>query len=425
VDTLEYVYIFSETGSVTQDTLFTCAFYTLNIGYLTTDSFSVVQWLPNPLILSTTNTQATINASNNQVFTLYLSNGQCADTVYFPLIADFLELDATNDTVICQNTQINLNAIINGSFTELIWSSNNQFLDTLQTQISTFNPVISGDSAFFIKTKIRGCEKIDSVFIQHEGIRINKLGEDICYNDLATIEIVNLENNHNLSITWLPSSDILNSLNSLIINLKQDFNQLQYPFFLENQYRCILNDTAKIERVGPMPNNTQLTVNEDTVQINSNVIFNLTTGNYGFEWFPNNLFTPGNLSQTISVSGNFTATVIVTDTLTGCRLERSIPITVYELKCNDEQVFVPNAFTPNGDGENDVVAVRSRIVKDIYFTIYNKWGEQVFETTKTNHGWDGTYKGRLADPGVFVYYIKGTCIDNQNITLKGNITLIR
>ena len=61
----------------------------------------------------------------------------------------------------------------------------------------------------------------------------------------------------------------------------------------------------------------------------------------------------------------------------------------------------------------------------MYLKIYNRWGELVFETDKQNVGWDGTYKGKLVDPAVFVYHLSVICVDKQEYFKKGNVTVIR
>lgn len=88
-------------------------------------------------------------------------------------------------------------------------------------------------------------------------------------------------------------------------------------------------------------------------------------------------------------------------------------------------VFVANVFSPNGDGNNDVLHILGKGITEIEFIIYNRWGEKVFETTDIATGWDGTYKGSPMNIGVFVYYIKGKLKDGKEIIKKGNVTLLR
>ncbi|MFD0751857.1 gliding motility-associated C-terminal domain-containing protein [Mucilaginibacter calamicampi] len=88
-------------------------------------------------------------------------------------------------------------------------------------------------------------------------------------------------------------------------------------------------------------------------------------------------------------------------------------------------LFVPNAFTPNGDGNNDMVFVQGTAVKGIVFTVYNQWGELIYRTNVLNSGWDGSYKGRIQPVGVYVYYVEATMNDGQLVKKKGTITLLR
>ncbi len=88
-------------------------------------------------------------------------------------------------------------------------------------------------------------------------------------------------------------------------------------------------------------------------------------------------------------------------------------------------VFVPNVFSPNGDGFNDLLRVRGRGITELDFVIYDRWGEKVFETNDVNAGWDGTYKGQPMNLAVFVYIIKGKFKNGDAIDKKGNFTLLR
>jgi gliding motility-associated-like protein len=89
-----------------------------------------------------------------------------------------------------------------------------------------------------------------------------------------------------------------------------------------------------------------------------------------------------------------------------------------------ENFFIPTAFSPNDDGNNDVLHVRGP-VKEMDLYIYNRWGELIFHGTDPSKGWDGTYKGELLNAGVFVYYFRGTLLDGTEISQKGNVTLVR
>ncbi|HRG53980.1 MAG TPA: gliding motility-associated C-terminal domain-containing protein [Bacteroidia bacterium] len=94
-------------------------------------------------------------------------------------------------------------------------------------------------------------------------------------------------------------------------------------------------------------------------------------------------------------------------------------------ECEEAIILAPDTFTPNDDDENDVLYAKSNAVSTIYFGIYDRWGHLVFGTNDLRKGWDGVYKDMKAEPGVFVWYVKGKCYNGKEFFKKGNVTLIR
>ncbi len=105
-----------------------------------------------------------------------------------------------------------------------------------------------------------------------------------------------------------------------------------------------------------------------------------------------------------------------------CASEDSINVIVVD-DCGE--MFVPNAFSPNNDGANDVLYVRGHCLETLTFMVFNRWGQKVFETTDKTIGWDGTFNGDMMNSGVFVYRLEGKDYEGKGYSLKGNVTLIR
>ena len=101
----------------------------------------------------------------------------------------------------------------------------------------------------------------------------------------------------------------------------------------------------------------------------------------------------------------------------------SVIVTVNE-NCN-YIIFIPNIFSPNSDGTNDILYVRAENIKELTISIYNRWGEKVFTSNDKNNGWDGTYKGKPCPAEVYVYYVNVTFANGVIEQKKGNITLVR
>jgi len=88
-------------------------------------------------------------------------------------------------------------------------------------------------------------------------------------------------------------------------------------------------------------------------------------------------------------------------------------------------VFVPNSFSPNGDGNNDVFQIYGQGIKTIDLKIFNRWGELVYKSNNQFDGWDGTYKGLVQQPSVFTYAARITYLDDKKTEKQGTVTLLR
>ena len=144
------------------------------------------------------------------------------------------------------------------------------------------------------------------------------------------------------------------------------------------------------------------------------------TGGGNYSW--NN----GETSSAIVVSPptSFVYCVTVIDS-NNCSDSACVTVTVKQKECTEE-VFIPNAFTPNDDYENDILIVEgTKCVKTFSLFIYNRWGEKVFESTDALKGWDGSYKGKKEKTEVYTYYLEGTYLSGSTFMKKGNISLLR
>jgi gliding motility-associated-like protein len=112
----------------------------------------------------------------------------------------------------------------------------------------------------------------------------------------------------------------------------------------------------------------------------------------------------------------------------GCKNSGDITVKVI---CNGQNFFIPNTFSPNGDGINDVFYLRGTgLFRIKSLSVFNRWGEIVFEKREfpvndAFSGWDGNYKGKKAKPDVYVYQIEIICSNGEVIKYSGNIALIQ
>jgi gliding motility-associated-like protein len=140
-----------------------------------------------------------------------------------------------------------------------------------------------------------------------------------------------------------------------------------------------------------------------------------------YTWTPADLLTCSKCPSPKAVPRDSTTFTVVYTDQAGCEATDFINITVL----NDQSLYIPNAFSPNGDGKNDELKIYARFVKEFNWSVFNRWGEKVFETNDINFGWDGRYKGVLQPPSVYVYYLTVTYLNNKTVHNQGSVTLIR
>ena len=159
----------------------------------------------------------------------------------------------------------------------------------------------------------------------------------------------------------------------------------------------------------------------DTAELNA-----VSTGSNQtvYNWAPDhglNCPTCANTSTRPDESTLFTITAIDTN---GCTAQDTISIYVI----SDHVLFVPNSFTPNGDGNNDYFQLFGNLqgINHIRFTVFDRWGEKVFETEQIDFKWDAVYKGEKLPMAVYIYILEIAFLDDQTTHLKkGSITLLR
>lgn len=144
-----------------------------------------------------------------------------------------------------------------------------------------------------------------------------------------------------------------------------------------------------------------------------------------YQWSPEDIVTQVNTSTTSAIVFENTEFIVLAQDIHGCIAYDTVLVEMKDESCNYENIYIPTAFTPNGDGVNDTWMIRSKADLEIQLQIFNRWGEKVFESNDVQNTWDGTYKGNKAEAGSYAYYMTITCEGLQSYFAKGNITLMR
>jgi len=159
-----------------------------------------------------------------------------------------------------------------------------------------------------------------------------------------------------------------------------------------------------------------------TIPLGSSVQLNVDGGTK-YLWSPDNgTLSDPNINNPVATPVENTIYLVYGYNENGCEDSANVDINVYY---NDSE-FLPSAFTPNGDGLNDIFKIGNlRYDKLDDFSIFNRWGQLVYKSNDADKGWDGTFNGVKQDLGVYNYLVVISRPDHSQIMLKGTVTLIR
>jgi large repetitive protein len=310
--------------------------------------------------------------------------------------------------------------------TTVRWSTDRNFSNIIDTDTLANIVPANGVSTFYVEGRdTRGCRTVDSTKLTDRSVGVNiqdTIG--ICADGIGRLVTENRNSRDTLTITWTPPTGV--TLIKGQGELQPDFSGTGTGYiygFFRNQWGCTQLDSAKIEMVNII---ASLTARDTVLAKGDTTILTVTpgAGNYTYTWNPAITTTSG---APILVKPDTTTTyyVIVTDA-NGCKSMAKTNVKVFTPECRDPYIYIPNAFSPNGDGNNEKLLVRGENLKQqCYFAVYNRWGEIVFESYDKEIGWDGFHKQTPVCPDVYGYYLRGTCKNGEPIFMKGNITVLK
>ncbi|MCE3294455.1 MAG: hypothetical protein K0R65_169 [Crocinitomicaceae bacterium] len=338
-----------------------------------------------------------------------------------------LQLSASNDTTLCSYDAIELVANSFGTSSDFHWSSNSSFTDTLNSSLQDSTLLINPQNqvqTYYVRLANPGCELTDSVTVRvtSAGHQLTGSGP-VCEGEDF---IVNAINNSPFTFTynWRPASLIKTQLSPSSVSAVTDQPAYLYVDVTASN-GCIFTDSILVE-VSPVNSLAVNALASDTVVISGTevTLSAFPAGSYTYQWSPANGVDDPDAQQTSAIINQTTTfTVQVTDGL--CTATDTVSILCVTSECKPPYVYVPNAFSPNEKGKNELFYVRGPQIESMLLRVYNRWGELVFESTDPKNGWDGTFKSRKLDPDVFDYYLEVTCVGGNSEIIKGNITILK
>lgn len=343
-------------------------------------------------------------------------------------VLDELYMNMPLDLVVCNDDQVTITADSQGTATIYHWSTNVNFTDTLNVYPSDPSIVITqsnpGTYYLFISNGI--CDRIDSITVTFIEETLQLFGDTIiCLGQTASATVVNTNPNVAFEYTWTPNNIIVSGANSNEVTVNPTNSQYLYLYAVAAN-GCEIWDSIFIQVNTFEPSIFNAVAIPDSVPPGGATVQLIGNAPDGFTttWLPlSSVQNPSAATTSAFVNQNTTFFFVADDGV--CADTIPVFVRTYEIFCEEPFIFVPNAFSPNGDGNNDILFVRGNYIENMIFRVFNRWGEMVFESTDPTIGWNGIYKGRLCDPDVFTYYLDVNCIGGFNNVMSGNVTLMR
>ncbi len=358
-------------------------------------------------------------AGNFTVQLIVTNSSGCKDTVLHPVYIQPLPVtNAGIDTAICLGQSVQLNATGADSY---VWSpasflSCTTCANPVASPIDTMMYYVTGSTAF-------GCTLRDSVMVTVIGPTtvVAPPNDSLCVGQSVQLIATGTE-----LYSWSPATGLSNP--NIANPSARPEATTTYIVTGSDRKGCFVTTDEVTISVFPYP--VVNAGNDTTIQVGFFTQLNATytPDVQSILWSPSVGLSCTTCPRPVATPTFNTVYSVTVTNNGGCTATDAVSIFVV---CNDGNIFMPNTFSPNGDGMNEIYYPRGRGINTIRaLRIFNRWGQLVFEKRNFNAndpsaGWDGTFKGTKLSPDVYVYMMDLSCENSSIITMKGDITLIR
>lgn len=373
-------------------------------------------WSPAPGMLNANTAAPTVAPVTSTWYYVEVNYDGCKnnDSVQVRVV-DHVSLQAMPDTVICRGDAIRLRLLSNGL--HYSWTPAGQLVDPTLPAPTTLP---AGAGAYQVTAVIGSCSATDDVLVTAVPYPQANAGPDttICFNTPARLH----GDMDGSSLLWTPPSTLSNA--AVLQPLARPLQTTAYVLHAYDTRGCPKPGTDTVV-VTVLPD-IRAWAGHDTAVVVGQPLQLEAKGGVQYVWSP-----PAGLSSATIYNpvGLYTAPnagisyKVLVYNEAGCVDSAYITVKVYKTL---PSVFVPNAFTPNADGHNELlrpVAVGIRSLE--YFRIYNRWGQLVFSSADTESGWNGSLNGKAQEPGAYVWMVKAVDYLGESHVEKGTVLLLR
>lgn len=355
------------------------------------------------------------------------ANGCIANTSAVVALNDTMRLSLGADQTICVESSITLVPQTNPGTSIFTWTSPDAPLTTLN------NPAIQNPKAtpfdtstYILNAQWGVCKRADTILINvlHKPIPNAGLDTAICNQATQTIPAVATLNGSatNLSGTvnysWAPAAKV--DFPDQQVTTAHTNSTQNFVLTVTDNYGCNFAETDTVTVFVQPP--VIAFAGKDTIAMLNRPHQLTATGGTSYLWSPAAELNDPTLQSPLATLSNDTRFIVLVRDIAGCEGMDTVFVKVYE----GPTYYIPNAFSPNNDGRNDIFRpIPSGMKTTEYFRVFNRFGELIFETNQWLKGWDGTYRGKAQPQGTYVWMVKGRDESGKVIEQKGTVVLLR
>jgi gliding motility-associated-like protein len=383
----------------------------------------VYKWSPNYRISDTSAIIPLVYPKDTTVYTLTVTDRGCIDSAKIKVnVLKFITVKLGLDSGICKADSFTLRPVSDALSYKWRESGTGNSMNSYAAKYPVVTPLVT--TTYFVTANLGYCQDSAKVKINVSPYPVAQLGNDtaICFGSRIQLNSVFA----GVYYTWSPTSSLINT--NTLTPIAGPVKTTNYILTAKDTLYCKkeVSDTITVRVIPPFIINagkdTSITIGQP-LQL---LVIGADSG-YTYQWSPYVYLDNAGIYNPVATINSVTIDSIryqvKATTPEGCFSTDDIWIRVYK---NGPEIFVPSAFTPNGDGLNDVLKpMLVGISKFNYFTVYNRWGQVIYTTSERNVGWDGSFKGSKQAGGAYIYATQGEDYQGKTIFRKGTAVLIR
>ena len=355
----------------------------------------------------------------------------CQKTDSVTLSPTFFAVEISPDVTICpgDDTVVVLTNLDPNQVLTYNWLPAECIVGPTDVPNPTVKPEFDKTFTVQITNDVLGCmiERSVTVYVSHFDYEMTPEAL-ICKDESIELNIVNLDTTC-LDFLWSPDDGSIEGEDTPNPTVSPESTTTYYVQIFNCDFGCLTSDSVTVTVSEFDPDTLIVFSDRDTIIANDGT-FVLSTNqddDLEYQWSGPGLDNPNSPVVNAMPTTEGTPTYFVTVTnADGCQLTGQISgLVVLDPFCDMRDVFIPNAFSPNGDGQNDVLQVYGNFITSLELRIFNRWGEEVFVALNQATHWDGTFEGKKLPPDVFGYYLRVGCPPDKMYATQGNITLLR